>query len=116
MGNRTSKSNRLKFQDLPEKNNKKDSKTIDTKIESEIIDQSKLSKMKKNVKNSISSINNRKSIVDNYNNQKIINYSNENELREEYKIEINKYHHKINNKKVKISKKLKNYISTSKYT
>ena len=116
MGNRTSKSNRLKFQNLPEKNNGKDSKTIDTKIESEIIDPSKLSKMKKNVKNSISSINNRKSIVDNYNDQKIINYSNENELREEYKIEINKYHHKINNKRVKIPKKSKNYISTSKYT
>ena len=47
MGNRTSKSNRLKFQNLPEKNNGKDSKTIDTKIESEIIDPSKLSKMKK---------------------------------------------------------------------
>ena len=116
MGNRTSKSNRLKFQNLPEKNNEKDSKTIDTKIESEIIDPSKLSKMKKNVKNSISSINNRKSIVDNYNDPKIINYSNENELREEYKIEINKYHHKINNKRVKIPKKSKNYISTSKYT
>ena len=47
---------------------------------------------------------------------KIINVSNENELRQEYKIEINKYHHKINNKKVKIPRKLKNYISTSKYT
>ena len=44
------------------------------------------------------------------------NYSNENELREEYKIEINNYHYKINNKKVKVPKKLKNYISTSKYT
>ena len=48
--------------------------------------------------------------------KKINKISNENELREEYKIEINKYHHKINNKKVKIPKKLKNYISTSKYT
>ena len=47
---------------------------------------------------------------------KIINVSNENELRQEYKIEINKYHHKINNKKVKIPNKSKNYISTSKYT
>ena len=47
---------------------------------------------------------------------KIIKVSNENELREEYKIEINKYHHKINNRKVKIPQKLKNYITTSKYT
>ena len=48
--------------------------------------------------------------------KKINKISNENELREEYKIEINKYHHRINNKKVKIPQKLKNYISTSKYT
>ena len=48
--------------------------------------------------------------------KKINKISNENELREEYKIEINKYHHKINNKKVKIPQKLKNYITTSKYT
>ena len=39
-----------------------------------------------------------------------------NELRQEYKIEINKYHHKVNNLKVKIPNKSKNYISTSKYT
>ena len=47
---------------------------------------------------------------------KIINVSNENELRQEYKIEINKYHHKVNNKKIKVPTKIKNYISTSKYT
>jgi len=50
------------------------------------------------------------------NDTKIVNYSNENELRQEYKIEINKYHHKVNNRKVKIPTKSKNYISTSKYT
>ena len=56
----------------------------------------------------------RKSSVDE--DVKIINVSNENELRQEYKIEVNKYHHKINNRKVKIPKKSKNYITTSKYT
>ena len=38
----------------------------------------------------------------------IINISNENELRQDYKIEKNKFRHKINNYKVKIPKKLQN--------
>ena len=116
MGNNSSKANKIKFQDLPEKNNEsgKNSQIINAKNDSITNDQSKISKMQQKFKNSISLSENRKSFIDNE--SKIINYSNENELREEYKIEINKYHHKINNKKVKISKKLKNYISTSKYT
>ena len=116
MGINTSKQNKIKFQDLPEKNNVslKNSQIINTKNQSNINDQSKISQMKQKFKNSIISAADRKSIIDNE--SKIINYSNENELREEYKIEINKYHYKINNKKVKISKKLKNYISTSKYS
>jgi len=116
MGNNTSQSNKLKFGELPEKNNisAKNTQIIIDKDESNINDPSKISHMKQNFKNSISSSGNRKSFIGDE--SKIINYSNENELREEYKIEINKYHHKINNKKVKIPKKLKNYISTSKYT
>ena len=116
MGNNSSKANKIKFQDLPEKNNEsgKNSQIINAKNDSITNDQSKISKMQQKFKNNISLSANRKSFIDNE--SKIINYSNENELREEYKIEINKYHHKINNKKVKISKKLKNYISTSKYT
>ena len=118
MGNSKSKLNKLKFTNLPEKNNdneEKRSQTINTKIDKEINDPSKISKLKQKLKNSISSINNHKSLIEN-DDPKIIHYSNENELRQEYKIEINKYHHKINNKKVKIPKKSKNYISTSKYT
>ena len=118
MGNNKSKLNKLKFTNLPEKNNDNDEKrsqTINTKIDKEINDPSKISKLKQKLKNSISSINNHKSLIEN-DDPKIIHYSNENELRQEYKIEINKYHHKINNKKVKIPKKSKNYISTSKYT
>ena len=116
MGNNTSQSNKLKFGELPEKNNisAKNTQIIIDKDESNINDPSKISHMKQNFKNSISSSGKRKSFIGDE--SKIINYSNENELREEYKIEINKYHHKINNKKVKIPKKLKNYISTSKYT
>ena len=114
MGN----TNKIKFENLPEKNNvsdEKDSKTINTKIESKTNEQSKITKLKQKLKNNIFSKRESRSIVDN-NDPKIKNYSNENELREEYKIEINNYHYKINNKKVKVPKKLKNYISTSKYT
>ena len=76
-------------------------------------DPSKIEQMKQQLKsNSIQ--NNENKNIDN--DIKIINVSNEKELRQEYKIEINKYHHKVNNKKVKVPKKSKNYISTSKYT
>ena len=112
MGNKTSKSQNMKFEDISTKNNhsnKGNSQTITPKLE-DINDPSKISKMKQKLKKTEEP----KSIS--LSNLKIQNYSNENELREEYKIEINKYHHKVNNKKVKISKKLKNYISTSKYT
>ena len=120
MGNKTSKNPKIKFENLSTKNdqnpnnsnsNKKDSQTITPKLE-DINDPSKISQMKQKLKKS--ELNERKSIS--INDSKMQNISNENELREEYKIEINKYHHKINNKKVKIPKKLKNYISTSKYT
>ena len=108
MGN-SIKSNKIKFDDLPEKNNVSEDIKNSQTIESDINDPSKISQMKQKLKNN-------NSVKINNNESKIINYSNENELREEYKIDINKYHHKINNKKVKIPKKLKNYISTSKYT
>ena len=39
-----------------------------------------------------------------------------NNINNDYIVEVNKYHRKKNGKKVKISKKLKNFISTSKYT
>ena len=118
MGNRASKSNKIKFENLPEnkeKTNSKGSQTINTKLESGMNSPSKIAQMKQKLKNNIFSKSNRKSVNEN-NDPKLKNYSNENELREEYKIEINKYHHKINNKKVKVPKKTKNYISTSKYT
>jgi len=118
MGNRSSKTNKIKFENLPEnkeKNNSRGSQTINTKLGSDINTPSKISQMKQKLKNNIFLKSNRKSVNES-NDPKLKNYSNENELREEYKIEINKYHHKINNKKVKVPKKTKNYISTSKYT
>ena len=39
-----------------------------------------------------------------------------NNINNDYVVEVNKYHRKKNGRKVKISKKLKNFISTSKYT
>ena len=39
-----------------------------------------------------------------------------NNIKNDYIIDVNKYHRKKNGKKVKIPKKSKNYISTSKYT
>ena len=107
--------NKIKFENLPEKNNISDEKGS-AKLESKINEQSKISKLKEKLKNNIFSKSEHKSINNNNNDPKLKNYSNENELREEYKIEINNYHYKINNKKVKIPKKIKNYISTSKYT
>ena len=60
--------------------------------------------------------NNKENTKNNLNNKdNHINLKNNN-LHNEYIIDINKYHRKVNGKKVKISKKLKNFISTSKYT
>ena len=111
MGNKSSKNIDASFEDIS--NNK-----------NENIDHSKIEQMKKQLNANNSDTNkNQNNIINNVKvnksvneEHKIINVSNENELRQEYKIEINKYHHKINNRKVKIPKKSKNYITTSKYT
>ena len=112
MGNKSSKKIESSFEDIS--NNKNN----------ENIDRSKIEQMKKQLNANNSDTNkNQNNIINNFKvnksvneEHKIINVSNENELRQEYKIEINKYHHKINNHKVKIPKKSKNYITTSKYT
>ena len=49
-------------------------------------------------------------------NTNINNDKKEIKFKTNYEVEVNKYHKKINGKKVKIPKKLKNFISTSKYT
>ena len=59
---------------------------------------------------------NNENIINNQENININKISNEYEVRHEYKIDINKYHAKVNNRKIKIPSKIKNYITTSKYT
>ena len=66
---------------------------------------------KQTIKNKL--INKNKNLQNNNNNQI---YLMKNNMQNEYIIDINKYHRKINGKKMKIPKKLKNFISTSKYT
>ena len=125
MGNKSSKKINLSFDDNLNKrknNEEKDNSLIGKESNN---DPSKIEQMKKDLNNNVD--NKKEKIKENNNNNyerkssvdedvKIINVSNENELRQEYKIEVNKYHHKINNRKVKIPKKSKNYITTSKYT
>ena len=136
MGNKTSN---YSFEDISNNKNginKNNSMLKDKQNDNSLIgkeenyDQSKIEKMKQelnsnNLKNDPKTNNNKNGFTNNANNVKIplndgeiklLKVSNENELREEYKIEINKYHHKVNNRKVKIPNKLKNYITTSKYT
>ena len=127
MGNKTSKNNISPLDNISDEkhknknigNNNDGGEITHTLIEKEINnDPLKIEQMKQqlNSNNLNNNINNflKSSIADN--DTKIVNVSNENELRQEYKIEINKYHHKVNNRKVKIPSKSKNYISTSKYT
>ena len=125
MGNKAPKKLNSSFGDSSKK--RKNNNDIDNSLigKESNNDPSKIAQMKKDLNNNIDNkqdennikINNgyeRKSSNDE--DIKIINVSNEKELRQEYKIEINKYHHKVNNRKVKIPKKSKNYITTSKYT
>ena len=126
MGSKTSKNKISPLEDISEekpknKNINKDNdggEITHTLIEKEINnDPAKIEQMKQQLNSNKleHNINNfLKSSIDN--DPKIMNVSNENELRQEYKIEINKYHHKVNNRKVKVPQKSKNYISTSKYT
>ena len=127
MGNKTSKNNISPLDKTSEE--KHENKNIDNNndggeinhilIEKEINNdplKSKQVKKQLNSNNLNNKINNFLKSSDADNDTKIVNISNENELRQEYKIEINKYHHKVNNLKVKIPNKSKNYISTSKYT
>ena len=127
MGSKTSKHKLSPLEDFSDekpksKNINKDNDGGDithTLIEKEIRnDPAKIEQMKQqlNSNNLDHNINNFLKSSSIENDPKIVNVSNENELRQEYKIEINKYHHKINNRKVKIPQKSKNYISTSKYT
>ena len=67
---------------------------------------------KQTIKNKL--INKNKNLQNNNNNNQI--YLMKNNMQNEYIIDINKYHRKINGKRMKIPKKLKNFISTSKYT
>ena len=127
MGNKTSKNNITPLDNISDEknenknldNNNNGGEIIHTLTEKEINnDPLKIKQVKKqlNSNNLNNNINNFLKLSVEDNDTKIVNVSNENELRQEYKIEINKFHYKVNNLKVKIPNKLKNYISTSKYT
>ena len=115
MGSKTSKNKISPLEDISDEKNKNNNinkendggEITHTLIEKEINnDPSKIEQIKQqlNSNNLDHNINNfLKSSIDN--DPKIMNVSNENELRQEYKIEINKYHHKVNNRKVKVPQK-----------
>ena len=118
MGNKHPKKINLSFEDISNNKNVNDPSKIEQmkqQLDPNTIDKN-FSQNNDNTNNFKRSDKKRQSIKSVSDDAKIINVSNENELRQEYKIEINKYHHKINNRKVKIPKKIKNYITTSKYT
>ena len=90
------------------------------KLENDEISQLEAISKELKEKNIIQTNENTNSNLNNKNNNNNINDNNinliQNNLQNEYIVDINKYHKKRNGKKVKVPKKFKNFISTSKYT